>query len=74
MRAHALAFLSDLEATPDSPEASVARRMTGVTCWCAGEYAQARDYFEKALAMFQPGRDDDTTWRSVSDRTPASLR
>ena len=67
MRAHALAFLSDLEATPDSPEASVARRMTGVTCWCAGEYAQARDYFEKALAMFQPGRDDDMAFRFGQD-------
>jgi hypothetical protein len=67
MRAHATAFLSDLEATPDSPEASVARRITGVTCWCAGEYAQARDYFEKALALFQPGRDDDMAFRFGQD-------
>jgi class 3 adenylate cyclase/predicted ATPase len=67
MRAHAMAFLSDLEATPDSPEASVASRITGVTCWCAGEYAEARDYFEKALALFQPGRDDDMAFRFGQD-------
>jgi tetratricopeptide (TPR) repeat protein len=67
MRAHATAFLSDLEATPDSPEASVARRISGVTCWCAGEYPQARDYFEKALALFQPGRDDDMAFRFGQD-------
>jgi class 3 adenylate cyclase/predicted ATPase len=67
MRAHATAFLSDLEARPDSPEASVARRISGVTCWCAGEYAQARDYFEKALALFQPGRDDDMAFRFGQD-------
>jgi hypothetical protein len=33
MKAHAGAFLSDIEARPDSPEAGVARRAAGVTCW-----------------------------------------
>ena len=67
MRAHAAAFLSDVEARPDSPEAGVAHRAAGVTCWFAGEYAQARDHLERALALFQPGRDDDLAFRFGTD-------
>ena len=47
MRAHAAAFLGDVEARPDSPEAGVAHRAAGITCWFAGEYREARDHFEK---------------------------
>ena len=67
MRAHAAAFLNDLEATPDSPEASVAHRAAGITCWFAGEYREARDHLERALALFQPGRDDDLAFRFGQD-------
>ena len=67
MRAQAAAFLSDLEARPDSPEASVAHRAAGITCWFAGEYAEARDHFERALVLFQPGRDDDLAFRFGQD-------
>ena len=59
MRAHAAAFLADVEAKPNSPEASVAHRAAGVTAWFAGEYRQARDHLERALALFEPGRDDN---------------
>jgi hypothetical protein len=52
MRRHAAAFLRDVEARPDSPEASVAQRAAGATCWFAGEYREARDHFERALALF----------------------
>ena len=72
MRAHAEAFLSDVEARPDSPEAGVAHRAAGMTCWFAGEYREARDHFEQALALFQPGRDDDLAFRFGP--TPASAR
>ena len=57
MRAQAVAFLRDVGSRPDSPEAGVARRAAGMTCWFAGEYAQARDHLERALALFEPGRD-----------------
>ena len=67
MRAHAAAFLSDVEARPDSPEAGVAHRAAGATCWFAGEYREARDHFERALALFQPGRDDDLVFRFGAD-------
>ena len=63
MRAHAAAFLSDVEARPDSPEAGVAHRAAGLTCWFAGEYREARDHLERALALFEPGRDDDLAFR-----------
>src|SRR6202035_1573619 len=57
MREHSKAFLSDVEARPDSPEAGVAHRMAGITHWFAGEYVEAREHIERALALFQPGRD-----------------
>ena len=73
MRAHAEAFLRDLEATPDLPEAGVAHRAAGITCWFAGEYPEARDHFERALALFQPGRDDDLAFRFGHDPGVAAL-
>ena len=73
MRAHAAAFLSDVEARPDSPEAGVAHRAAGITCWFAGEYREARDHFERALALFQPGRDDDLAFRFGHDPGVAAM-
>jgi class 3 adenylate cyclase/tetratricopeptide (TPR) repeat protein len=67
MRAHSAAFLGDVEARPDSPEAGVAHRAVGITCWVAGEYREARDHLERALALFQPGRDDDLAFRFGPD-------
>ena len=73
MRAHAAAFLSDVEARPDSPEAGVAHRAAGCTCWFAGEYVEARDHLERALALFQPGRDADLTFRFGQDPGVAAM-
>ena len=63
MRTHAAAFLNDIEARPDLPEAGVAHRVAGITCWFAGEYREAREHLERALALFEPGRDDDLAFR-----------
>ena len=73
MRAHAAAFLSDVAAKTDSPEAGVAHRTTGISCWFAGEYREARDHLERALALFQPGRDDDQTFRFGLDPGIATM-
>ena len=73
MRAHAEAFLSDLEASPDSPEASVAHRATGMTCWFAGGYREAGGRLERALALFEPGRDDDLTFHFAWDPGVAAM-
>jgi class 3 adenylate cyclase len=67
MRAHSATFLSDVGARPDSPEASVAHRAAGTTCWFAGEYRDAQHHLERALALFQPGRDDDLAFRFGAD-------
>ena len=73
MRAHAAAFLSDVEARPNSPEAGVAHRAAGITYWFAGEYREARDHLERALALFQPGRDDDLAFRFGQDPGVAAM-
>ena len=73
MRAQAAAFLSEVEASPDSPEACVAHRAAGITHWFAGEYGEARDQFERALALFQPGRDDDLAFRFGADPGVAAM-
>ncbi|HZZ24134.1 MAG TPA: hypothetical protein VFE60_16830 [Roseiarcus sp.] len=73
MRAHAAAFLNDVAAKPESPEAGVAHRTAGITCWFAGEYRQARDHLERALALFQPGRDDELTFRFGLDPGIATM-
>ena len=73
MRAHAEAFLGDVEARPNSPEASVAHRAAGMTCWFAGEYREARSHLERALALFEPGRDDDLAFRFAWDPGVAAM-
>jgi class 3 adenylate cyclase/predicted ATPase len=67
MRAHVETFLADTNGNPDSPEAGVAHRTAGITHWFAGEYREARDHLERALALFQPGRDDDLAFRFGHD-------
>ena len=63
MRTHAEAFLRDVEARPDSPEAGVAHRAQGINHHFAGDYVEAQRHLERALALFEPGRDDDLTYR-----------
>jgi class 3 adenylate cyclase/tetratricopeptide (TPR) repeat protein len=67
MRAHLGNFLADVEARPHSPEAGVAHRVVGTTHWFAGEYREAQACLERALALFQPGRDDDLAFRFGQD-------
>ena len=67
MRAHAETFLNDVEMRPDSPGAGLAHRLLGTTHWFAGEYAEAREHLERAIALFKPGRDDDLTFRFGHD-------
>ena len=66
-RAHAAAFLRDVATRPDSPEAGVAHRILGSTHWFTGEYREAREHLERALALFRPGRDDDLALRFGHD-------
>ena len=67
MRAHTAAFLRDVSDRPDSPEAGVAHRCAGTTHLFVGEYQEARVHLEQALALFQPGRDDNLADRFGQD-------
>ena len=62
-RAYAETLLRNVADRPNSPEAGVAQRAVGLTRWFAGEYREAQDHLERALALFQPGRDDDLAFR-----------
>ena len=73
MRTHAAAFLAGVAARPNSPEAGVAHRVLGTTHWFAGEYAEAREQLERALSLFQPGRDDDLAFRFGQDAGVAAM-
>ena len=73
MRAYARAFLADVEVRPNSPEAGVGQRLQGITHWFAGEYREARERLERALALFQPGRDDEMALRFGPDPGVSSM-
>ena len=69
----AATFLRDAKASADSPEACIANRIAGSTHWFAGEYVEARGHLERALALFQPGRDDDLAFRFGQDAGVAAM-
>ncbi len=73
MKTRAAALLADIEGKPDLPEASIAHRVAGTTHWVAGEYEEARNDLERALALFQPGRDDDLAFRFGQDSGVAAM-
>ncbi len=72
-RAYADAFLGDVGAKRDLPEAGVAHRAVGMTHWFAGEYRDARAHLERALALLQLGRDDDLAFRFGADTRVAAM-
>jgi tetratricopeptide (TPR) repeat protein len=51
-------FVNDTSNRPDSPEAGVARRILGTTCWARGDYVEAKQQLEQALAV------TDSDWRN----------
>lgn len=57
MRDVAEAFLKDVQPTPDSPEAGVAHRIFGSTCWFQGDFEGARLHLERSLAIHQGDPD-----------------
>jgi class 3 adenylate cyclase/predicted ATPase len=67
MRAIAEIVLRDIEGKPPSPEAAVTHRLAGVTDWYLGNFELARAHLEQTLAMFDPQRDRDLTYRFGQD-------
>src|SRR5208337_4339257 len=73
MREHAAAFLREVEARPQAPEAGVAHRLIGVTKWVEGDFDAARGHCEQALAIFNPARDGDLAFRFGQDLGVAAM-
>ncbi|PWT93767.1 MAG: hypothetical protein C5B56_00180, partial [Proteobacteria bacterium] len=57
MREVAEAFMRDAERSPTLPEAGIAHRLLGTTCWYAGDYTGAQVHLERALARYDHARD-----------------
>jgi hypothetical protein len=50
------AFMRDAERWPTRAEAGIAHRLSGTTCWYAGDYAGAQLHLDKALAIYDHER------------------
>ena len=67
LRAIAEVVLRDIDGKPPSPEAAVAHRLAGTTEWYLGNFELARAHLEQTLAMFDPQRDHNLTYRFGRD-------
>jgi predicted ATPase len=61
------AFLADAQKQPNSPEAGIAHRLFGMTCWFQGDFIGARTHLEQALEIYRPERDRDLVFRFGHD-------
>jgi predicted ATPase len=67
MREPAEAFLDDTRNRPESPEAGIAHRLLGSTCWLQGDFIGARAHLETSLAIYDSERDRDLAFRFAQD-------
>jgi predicted ATPase len=67
LRATSAAILRDVASKPLSPEAALAHRLAGATAWYAGDFVAARRHLDQALAIFDPQRDRELTYRFGQD-------
>ena len=73
MRAHAAAFLSDVEARPHSPEAGVAHRNGRNHALVRRRVCRAREHWNARWPFSNPARDDDLTFRFGQDTGVAAM-
>jgi predicted ATPase len=67
MREMAELFLRETTARPDCPEAVVARRNIGTTCFYFGDFAGAHDHFQRAIALYDSAHHADFANRLGQD-------
>ena len=67
LREIAEVVLRDIEGKPPCAEAGVAHRLAGTTEWYFGNFELARAHLERTLAIFDPERDRDLTYRLGRD-------
>jgi predicted ATPase len=60
-------FLREAAARPDYPEAVIAHRSSGVTCFYFGDFAGAHDHFRKTIESYDPARHGDFANRFGND-------
>jgi predicted ATPase len=65
-------FLREAEAGPDCPEASVAHRISGVTRFYFGDFADAHQHFQKTVELYDRTRHGDLAHRFGQDPRAAA--
>jgi predicted ATPase len=67
-------FLHEATARPDRPEALVAHRISGTTCFYFGDFDGAHDHYQKSLELYDQARHADFANRFGQDpRAPAEI-
>jgi tetratricopeptide (TPR) repeat protein len=74
MREMAELFLREATARPDCPEAVVAHRNFGNTCFYFGDFAGAHEHLRKAVALYDPARHADFANRFGNDPRLAGVQ
>jgi class 3 adenylate cyclase/predicted ATPase len=72
MREMAELFLREATRRPHCPEASVAHRNSGTTCFYFGDFAGADDHFQKTIELYDQARDADFANRFGNDPRSAA--
>src|SRR5215470_609292 len=65
-------FLREATARPDCPEALIAHRISGATCFHFGDFAAAHDHFQKTVELYDQTRHGDFANRFGSDTRAAA--
>jgi len=60
-------FLREATAGPDCPEALIAHRISGSTCFYFGDFAGAHDHFRKTIELYDRARHGDFANRFAQD-------
>jgi predicted ATPase len=72
MREMAELFLREAAAQPNCPEILVGHRISGVNCFCFGDFAGAHDHFQKTVELYDPTRHADFANRFGQDPRAAA--
>jgi predicted ATPase len=65
-------FLREATAQPDCPEALVAHRISGTTCFCLGDFAGAHEHLRKSIELCDPACHGDFANRFGHDPRAAA--
>jgi len=72
LREMAELFLREATARPNCPEALVAHRISGSTCFYFGDFAGAHDHFQKTIELYDQARHSDFANRFGNDPRAAA--